>query len=264
MNESFTALQQMINDLTVRYSASSSEEVVDEKAQQRLQLQAQIEALRGVEDMESKAKLARLQAEYNTAQEDYNDTVNQHLLELSKNALTDLRDTMQEAFDDYWNDIALNFDDIKRLMLEGNQYNGQASEALKKLLGAYNIDSGSSMIPKAAGFASGTQRVGRNQLAWTQENGSEIIVRKSDGAVLTPLKAGDGVIPADMTERLFAIARGEIPAMSLNTGNYPTPASIGKNGITIEQNIESLLTVNGDVDREVLPDLKTILEKSAE
>jgi hypothetical protein len=52
--------------------------------------------------------------------------------------------------------------------------------------------------------------------------------------------------------------------MSLNTGNYPTPASIGKNGITIEQNIESLLTVNGDVDRDVLPDLKTILEKFAE
>ena len=46
MNESFAALQQMINDLTARYSASSSEEVVvDERAQQRLQLQAQIEAL---------------------------------------------------------------------------------------------------------------------------------------------------------------------------------------------------------------------------
>ena len=47
MNTSFEAIQQMINNLTARYSAAWvwSEEVVDERELQRLQLQAQIEAL---------------------------------------------------------------------------------------------------------------------------------------------------------------------------------------------------------------------------
>ena len=47
MNDSFAVLQQMIVDLTARYSAAWAwgEEVVDERELQRLQLQAQIEAL---------------------------------------------------------------------------------------------------------------------------------------------------------------------------------------------------------------------------
>ena len=44
-------------------------------------------------------------------------------------------------------------------------------------------------------------------MAWTNENwkkdGSELIISKRDGAILTPLKAGDSVIPADLADNLF-------------------------------------------------------------
>ena len=35
------------------------------------------------------------------------------------------------------------------------------------------------------GYASGTQKVDKDKVAWTQEHGQEIIIRKSDGAVLS-------------------------------------------------------------------------------
>lgn len=46
MNDWFASLQQMIVDLTARYSSVAwDEKITDEKEQQKLQLQAQIEAL---------------------------------------------------------------------------------------------------------------------------------------------------------------------------------------------------------------------------
>jgi len=56
-------------------------------------------------------------------------------------------------------------------------------------------------------YASGTKRVGKDMNAWTNEDwenlGAEMIVRKSDGAILTPLKANDSVIPANLADNLF-------------------------------------------------------------
>jgi hypothetical protein len=37
-------------------------------------------------------------------------------MELSKNALSDLRDTLQDTFDGYWNDISIDFDEIKMII----------------------------------------------------------------------------------------------------------------------------------------------------
>ena len=45
MNDSFAVLQQMITDLTAKYPVAWEEKITNEKEQQKLQLQAQIEAL---------------------------------------------------------------------------------------------------------------------------------------------------------------------------------------------------------------------------
>ena len=63
------------------------------------------------------------------------------------------------------------------------------------------------------GFASGSKRILSDQLAWTQENGTEAIYRKSDGAILTPLGAGDMVFTHAMTEKLWDLASMNIPDM---------------------------------------------------
>lgn len=56
------------------------------------------------------------------------------------------------------------------------------------------------------GYKKGTKRISHDQLAWTQENKPELITRPSDGALLTPLKLGDGVINGDLTQNLLDIA----------------------------------------------------------
>ena len=56
------------------------------------------------------------------------------------------------------------------------------------------------------GYKKGRKRITHDQLAWTQENEPELITRPSDGALLTPLKLGDGVINGDLTQNLLDIA----------------------------------------------------------
>lgn len=56
-------------------------------------------------------------------------------------------------------------------------------------------------------YKSGTHTVNYNQMAWTNENGnSEVIIRKSDGAILTPLAKDDMVLNGYATDNLFSIA----------------------------------------------------------
>lgn len=111
-------------------------------------------------------------------------------------------------------------------------------------------------------FKKGTKRVGTDQLAWTNENwqkdGSELIISKRDGAILTPLKAGDSVIPADLADNLFKWGAinpsmlqdkfvSKLPNFSSMSTNMQTPVTI-----------ESIITVNGNVDENVMPQLEEL------
>lgn len=62
--------------------------------------------------------------------------------------------------------------------------------------------------------ATGTKKINKEDIYTTQERGGEIITTK-DG-VLIPLKAGDGVVPAQLTEKLFEMARNypDLPSAS--------------------------------------------------
>lgn len=59
---------------------------------------------------------------------------------------------------------------------------------------------------KAHGYRRGTSFASGGN-AWTQERGTELIFRKSDGAVLTPLNRGDAVFTSAMTKNLWDIAK---------------------------------------------------------
>ena len=63
-----------------------------------------------------------------------------------------------------------------------------------------------SFLTNSAGYATGVKNLKSNQLAWTQENGVEAIIRPSDGAILTPLKSGDSVLNNAATNTLFTFA----------------------------------------------------------
>lgn len=56
------------------------------------------------------------------------------------------------------------------------------------------------------GFARGVQDLPVDQIAWTQENAPETIIRRSDNAILTQLKRGDSVLNKDATNNIWSMA----------------------------------------------------------
>ena len=57
---------------------------------------------------------------------------------------------------------------------------------------------------KWKGYKTGTKGVSRDDLYWTNEgNKPEAIIRKSDGAILTPLSKGDSVIPNSAMKNMY-------------------------------------------------------------
>lgn len=112
-------------------------------------------------------------------------------------------------------------------------------------------------------YASGSRRVGKNKLAWTQEQGQEEwIIRRSDGAILTPLQSGDGVLPPDITSKLWALAEGKMPTMQMP--QMQTPNFDFFETISPVVNIDNSMTVEGSVDAAVIGDLKKFKDEQRE
>jgi len=55
-------------------------------------------------------------------------------------------------------------------------------------------------------YATGSKKISSSQMAWTQENGMEFIVRPSDGAILTPLAKSDSVLTANASRNIWNMA----------------------------------------------------------
>lgn len=97
-------------------------------------------------------------------------------------------------------------------------------------------DSYLASLRKKYGYASGSHGITNNQLAWTQENGSELIFRKADGAILTPLNRGDMVFTHDMSQALWDIAKN--PNIFKQTVNVP---NVGARTINNDNNLTVVL-----------------------
>ncbi len=70
------------------------------------------------------------------------------------------------------------------------------------------------------GYATGSSGIRSSQMAWTQENGSEIIYRATDGAILTPLSRGDMVFTNDMSKALWNLAKN--PSLARSSITLPS------------------------------------------
>ena len=104
-------------------------------------------------------------------------------------------------------------------------------EKLGKKLGVkapkkYRVASETNALLKALkkkGYASGTPSVLKEDDYWTNENGQEYVIRKSDGAVLQRLFPGDKVLNADASENMYNFATNPSQFLSgLNMGNIPS------------------------------------------
>lgn len=80
-----------------------------------------------------------------------------------------------------------------------------------------------------SGYASGSKSINKDELAWTQENGNEVIIRKSDGAMLTPLGRGDMVFDKDASKNLWDLAHNKISIESSRPSSIRNISRVGGN-----------------------------------
>lgn len=236
-------------------------------------LDQQIAALDGLTDAESKAMKAKLEAQRKEKQEDLDDTVRDHIYDLQIDGLDDLKDQLSEDFEKWSKELASNLDKttevINKAVNSVGNNTAQVMDALAQVLKAYGVEPSdvltNSDLNKLDGYASGTKRVGGvPRLAMTNEKGREILVTKK--GILTPVLPTDGVVPSDMTSTLMQMAMDykgfEMPEVIM-----PNIEIVNKGeseGGNVYNHYDSLLTVQGEVTKDALPDLKTILQKASE
>ena len=96
-------------------------------------------------------------------------------------------------------------------------------------------------LNQISGYATGKKNLQMDELAWTQEKGTEFIVRPSDGAILTPVAKKDSVLNAKASNNIWDMANN--PAefikdnLNLGTANIPNNSSVNNN---YTQNLENI------------------------
>lgn len=236
-------------------------------------LDQQIAALDGLTDAESKAMKAKLEAQRKEKQEDLDDTVRDHVYDLQIDGLDDLKDQLSEDFEKWSKELASNLDKttevINKAVNSVGNNTAQVMDALAQVLKAYGVEPSdvltNSDLNKLDGYASGTKRVGGvPRLAMTNEKGREILITKK--GILTPVMPTDGVVPSDMTSTLMQMAI-DYKGFKMPEVVMPNVEIVNKGeseGGNVYNHYDSLLTVQGDVTKDALPDLKTILQKASE
>lgn len=119
-------------------------------------------------------------------------------------------------------------------------------------------------------YNSGKKRVPYDTMAYTDDTpqhkldlGSEVII--TNKGVLREMNAGDMVFSKDQKEFLWDLSNGQIPSgarLNLPTVNTEFASMKPVNNGDININYGSLLTVNGDIDKEVFPGMQKTCEST--
>ena len=93
-----------------------------------------------------------------------------------------------------------------------------------------------------SGYATGKKNFLDNEIAWTQENGKEFIVRPSDGAILTPIAKGDSILTSAASNNIWDMANSPADFIkdNLNLGSANVPNNSNVNNHTV-QNFENIV-----------------------
>ena len=211
-------------------------------------LEQQYKALENINTEEAKAQRARLNAQIQEQNDELEDTVRNHVYELQVKGLDDLSQQLQENLDEFIKTISSDLDKMSKVITEAvNNSNKNRTDALKFMSDLFSkqFDVNVNAIPMyTKEYASGTKRVPKNMTALTQEDGAEIIVTKH--GILTPLNRGDGVIPNNLTENLYSLAKSypDIKDM-LNNDPLKPVATIKNTNQTIAPVINTEFVING-------------------
>lgn len=92
------------------------------------------------------------------------------------------------------------------------------------------------------GYATGKQNFLSDEIAWTQEQGREFIIRPSDGAILTPIAKGDSVLNAGASDNIWQMANNPTDFIKDNLKLDVANTHVGNGGYaTYTQNLDNVV-----------------------
>ena len=128
---------------------------------------------------------------------------------------------------------------------------------IKSANGEYG-DLGWVKLSQLKGYATGTKGITNSvEIARVDELGKELRIKRG-GDIYEMFRYGDAVVPKHMTDNLFTLADHTNEVME--TINNVDRSGSGE--VTVNNNYESLLTVNGDITKETFPGVKKMCEEA--
>lgn len=141
------------------------------------------------------------------------------------------------------------------------KYGGNANRTgsfdvhIKSADGKYG-DLGWVKLSQLSGYATGTKGITNPvEIARVDELGKELRIKRG-GDIYEMFRYGDAVVPKHMTDNLFTLADHTNEVME-------TINNVDRNGggdVTVNNNYDSLLTVNGNIDKDTFPGVKKMCE----
>jgi len=119
----------------------------------------------------------------------------------------------------------------------------------------------------STGFKKGSKSIPEDELNWLHD--SEVIIRKSDGAILQPFNSGDMVFTSKQSENLWKMS--QLPAETIkqmvanpDMSKFIQPGITDRVATTENNNqtihFDSLITINGNADEQTVMDIQQIAE----
>lgn len=244
-------------------------------------IKQQIRALEGLTDAESKAQKAKLEASLKDKQDDLDDTVRDHVYDITVNGLDDLETQLSEDFEKWSNQLSSDLESMSGAISDAIRDSGMDYDnmetAIGKILKQFGLNPSDYFTSKDSntikengrfdsglntghlqGYAKGTKHVGGSpRVVMTNENGREIIVTKK--GILTPVEPFDGIIPNDLTETLMQMAEKQQNYAMNGSFKMPELKVVDSSGNSVN-NVYNTFTVQGDLTRDTLPELNKILD----
>ena len=170
-------------------------------------LMKQKEALEGLTDKESQAKLQKLNQQIKEAQEALNDTITDHSFDLKIEGLDDLKESISDAYEDYVKELNSNLDAITDAV--GNATDmvvgalGSVENAIDKLLQSFGV---SGLDKDVIGYDKPhkpTEKPNTNETTNATRKSVNTLTL-SDGTVLIPYHADEhSLLNTDVTQKLI-------------------------------------------------------------
>lgn len=93
-------------------------------------------------------------------------------------------------------------------------------------------------------YAKGSKYIDKDQMAWTQEQGAELVYHAEDGSLLIPLGKGDMVFTNEMTKKLWELSKSNIPVPRIHENMFYDNYIPKKNNTNVNSTINVTVEAN--------------------